>query len=322
MTAIRDFDCTNPQDRILLAITMSSDASGSFQELNLTWSIYQTYLYGLVTGLETYDCLDALQECDLLAPEIRRLPTWIPDWHCPLGRFTFSSNGYHASKGRELRYSFGLECCIYQPGSQHSKLILNGFILDAADMVTSFPSIDNNVFSGSDLFEAFSKLPPRVKKHADGSCQPAELLAKVMFAGEWNLGDSLQSLVWDGKSHFDTRLLQILDESRKSRTITPAQQSWLFEVMANRRAGHCAKVAQRRHLFATTNGRLGLGPDTMKCEDIVCILFGGNMPFLLRPIDNNQYELVGACYIPGVMLGEAISLLEAGKFKERMSTLV
>lgn len=39
-----------------------------------------------------------------------------------------------------------------------------------------------------------------------------------------------------------------------------------------------------RRLFMTSNGFLGLRPDTLLDGDVLCVLSGGDMPFLLRPL--------------------------------------
>lgn len=61
-----------------------------------------------------------------------------------------------------------------------------------------------------------------------------------------------------------------------------------------------------RRLFTTTKGHLGLGPESMQEGDIVTVLFGGNVPYILRPVGDDHYRLVGECYFHPVMEGQAI----------------
>jgi len=61
-----------------------------------------------------------------------------------------------------------------------------------------------------------------------------------------------------------------------------------------------------RRLFITSSGHLGLGPASMMSGDTVAILFGGNVPYILRPLTNNQWHFVGECYVDGYMDGEAM----------------
>jgi hypothetical protein len=56
----------------------------------------------------------------------------------------------------------------------------------------------------------------------------------------------------------------------------------------------------------------------MKENDVLCVLYGGNVPFIIRPTtDGEAYTLVGECYVHDLMHGEAVdhhdtSLGEAG----------
>ncbi|KAI1415062.1 heterokaryon incompatibility protein-domain-containing protein [Hypoxylon sp. FL1857] len=67
--------------------------------------------------------------------------------------------------------------------------------------------------------------------------------------------------------------------------------------------------------FRTSNGSFGLCPWPTKEGDVVAFLFGAEVPYLLRPINDEQvngnnisiqckYELVGECYLDGFMDGE------------------
>lgn len=62
--------------------------------------------------------------------------------------------------------------------------------------------------------------------------------------------------------------------------------------------------------FVTTGkGLRGMVPGTAMVGDLVCILNGGDVPFLLRRSRTRTscYRLVGQCHITGVMHGEALS---------------
>lgn len=65
-------------------------------------------------------------------------------------------------------------------------------------------------------------------------------------------------------------------------------------------------------LITTQSGRVGMA--TRECErgDLICVLFGGRMPLVLRP-QNGHYILISESYIHGLMNGEAIDELEKGK---------
>ena len=68
------------------------------------------------------------------------------------------------------------------------------------------------------------------------------------------------------------------------------------------------EVGKGRSLF-WTKGYMGLGPQCVEKGDKICIIYGCGTPFLLRPItDKSDYQLVGECYVDGLMDGEALHL--------------
>ncbi|RKL25729.1 hypothetical protein BFJ68_g356 [Fusarium oxysporum] len=58
--------------------------------------------------------------------------------------------------------------------------------------------------------------------------------------------------------------------------------------------------------FATTSGLFGLCPWRSKEGDVIVLLDGGNVPYLLRPVSEQKFELVGECFVQGIMHGEIL----------------
>lgn len=67
--------------------------------------------------------------------------------------------------------------------------------------------------------------------------------------------------------------------------------------------GAIGTTGEGRVLFIDWNGLLGLGPKGLQHGDHVCIPVGGDMPWLVRPLDSGFYEFVGECYVHGIMDG-------------------
>ncbi|KAG4432042.1 hypothetical protein IFR05_012481 [Cadophora sp. M221] len=66
-----------------------------------------------------------------------------------------------------------------------------------------------------------------------------------------------------------------------------------------------ASFGSGRSVCATARGDLGQVPFGTQPGDLVCILKGGIVPFLLRE-DGDCYRLVGECFVNGIMYGEAL----------------
>ncbi|KAJ8126273.1 hypothetical protein O1611_g7364 [Lasiodiplodia mahajangana] len=83
-----------------------------------------------------------------------------------------------------------------------------------------------------------------------------------------------------------------------------------------------AASASEGRLFARTEmGYYVLGPVALEVGDIVCVLFGGKVPFCLRPI-GARYFLVGECYVHGLMKGEAMGMFTRDEVHEKTFDIV
>ena len=69
------------------------------------------------------------------------------------------------------------------------------------------------------------------------------------------------------------------------------------------------RAAIKRAFFVTEKGYMGLGPSSMEEGDLVYVLSGGQVPFILRPtVLAEGFSLVGESYVHGIMDGEATVL--------------
>ncbi|KAH8660880.1 hypothetical protein BGZ60DRAFT_414202 [Tricladium varicosporioides] len=84
--------------------------------------------------------------------------------------------------------------------------------------------------------------------------------------------------------------------------------------------------AYKRTFCCTKDGYMGLVPPESRVSDVVCILFRMQTPVILRKIEDGgswldgeaQYELIGECYMHGMMDGEMLNKgLERTRFTLR-----
>lgn len=68
-----------------------------------------------------------------------------------------------------------------------------------------------------------------------------------------------------------------------------------------------SRWSSRRRFSVTQNGRLACVPKDSRKGDLLCVLFGGEVPYVLRPSGNGYYAIVGECYVDGIMHGEGLS---------------
>lgn len=58
-----------------------------------------------------------------------------------------------------------------------------------------------------------------------------------------------------------------------------------------------------RKLATTETGYMCLVPETVRKGDVAAVLYGCNFPVLLRPL-GEAYQVLGECFVPGLMNGE------------------
>jgi Heterokaryon incompatibility protein (HET) len=68
------------------------------------------------------------------------------------------------------------------------------------------------------------------------------------------------------------------------------------------------RSSMRSRMFKTERNYIGTGSRHLQEGDLVCVLYGGQTPFILRPQEPNYYQLISDCYVHGLMEGEALKL--------------
>jgi hypothetical protein len=86
-----------------------------------------------------------------------------------------------------------------------------------------------------------------------------------------------------------------IDEARNDPEMQP-----LFNIFRS-----CEETIGSRAFFTTNSSHLGFGPKLTAAGDQVFLLIGSDIPFVLRPF-GEKFELVGACYVHGIMYGEGL----------------
>ena len=80
-------------------------------------------------------------------------------------------------------------------------------------------------------------------------------------------------------------------------------------------------------LFISVEGLFGLCPQTARPGDLIVVLYGGNVPYLLRERKESEdtptrFEFVGECYLQGYMHGRAMQESEERRLEAEVFDLV
>jgi Heterokaryon incompatibility protein (HET) len=106
-----------------------------------------------------------------------------------------------------------------------------------------------------------------------------------------------KSVEWDDETE---KLYERVEEDRVE------VQRGFAEVTAY---GGSLLLSLERCVFRSSEGYVGLGPVDLQVGDMICILLGVNVPFIVRPVDvpdggEGTYRIVGEAYVHNIMDGE------------------
>lgn len=113
--------------------------------------------------------------------------------------------------------------------------------------------------------------------------------------------DYLTKLLDKKDSDTDTGIIEIQDELKRS----------LMPYICN-----LVSTLRFRRFFATSNGFIGIGPCNIKCGDLAVVLFGADVPYILRK-EGDEYCLIGDAFVYGVMNGELLEETSAHNCESR-----
>ncbi len=248
-----------------------------------------------------------------------RFPSWIPDWTVQtpvsLADASRGSGEFEASGPQQP----SIECA-----HKTDELLMEGFEVDIITKISSSSNVEEGLASYLDEIDGM--IDSTVLYPVRDSC--ADLKWKVPIAGV-AISTVTSSDDTDLRASY-IALRNWLDIKGKKKSIVnaagPASHGIThveayksdLEIMAASSYRNQAKaylVALRGTVLGwkfvvTKRGYLGTVPNLGKVGDVVAIMKGGAVPFLLQrsTTRNGAFRVVGECYVHGIMNGEGISL--------------
>lgn len=298
----RSFKASEPLDRVYALMGMPP-----FLEIDCQWAadyslskraLYEDVAIRSIRQMQNLRVLSYSQHFE----EERDFPSWVPQW---------DREPYY----REINDSLTK---VHWKASGNKPLLENLQITPGVLRVAGcvFDSVKSLHPLGEAVWSHHQSDHPAVKLWESEKSKPTtyptgetniEALSLVMTTG---VGQNLRKASENMnllKANFEAYLGQLLRGSgHDSTAYSPVEETetagdlFLYEDLVTHKC-------RNRALLCTVKGYLGLGP---VCEvgDLVCVLFGGETPFILRP-KNGCFLFVGDVYVHGIMEGEAVKAL-------------
>jgi Heterokaryon incompatibility protein (HET) len=295
LKACWSYEATDPRDKVYAILSMT--VYGQHESLLPDYSVPAEKLYyKLAVHVINHDNnLEFLSFCD--PGRYLQTPSWVPDWSIwkscgelsrPKTWMLPSELVYHASGRRAARITFS---------SNNQRLIVEGIEIDVI-IDASEPRSRSIIDRNHDHKIAISWLEflfpdDTVQNYVDGS-------SVLDVAGHVLCADVSWQNAWTEKASFSrgnsaSSLLRNLMCGEKS-------ESWheLFSLL------EVNYITLFRRLIRTQQKFLGICSKHAQPGDRICILFGSQVPFVLRPA-GAFWEVIGEAYIHGIMDGEALN---------------
>lgn len=319
------FVSSNPKDKIYAFLSMAKDREELGIEPNYLLSARDIYIDATTRILRVGQSLDVLSS---VRPEKADkkidLPSWVPDWSSfDLPRW--GTNNYLWYQGlleKGLFRADGGRLPQIRFSADGTELTLRGVIFDQLFLITNPDSLGNhnskypNATEGGSANQELSEsllafvqtLLERCSEEMKTNTYPNSGGVKEAF---WR---TLIANVDDFGREADREYERCYDDYAKLQQDMFenefGHESGIDEVArlrAVRFATAMKLMSIQRSVGLTRKGYVASVPGHAEPGDSICVLFGGKVPFIIRPeARESRYILLGDAYVHGIMKGEAV----------------
>ncbi len=308
---VRGMGASDPRDYVFALLGMASDVDQLDIYADYSKPCAEIYTETAAAFIIRQGNLQILSRCRFPKQQWG-LPSWVPDWSLPLGVTIWDPRHHLFSTGRCPRVPK------YETAS--GSLKLRGAIFGTVKVVGwswSSLSLDDVKDIPKLLRCGLKKVQDLVNLHCDA----------------YRTAQTKEDAIWRAPI-LDTEFGLFSSTGRYNRRALPAMRSAFDSIKGDdpststneqpdvtRYTSTMIDVFKGRAFFTTDTGHLGIGPQHLQPGDLVCIVLGADVPFILRKLNGHSsergmwfwrkakisYQLVGECYVHGIMDGEFLA---------------
>jgi hypothetical protein len=286
------FDATDPRDNIFSILAIATDGNHEDIQPDYSRPVEEVYERFAMHMIQQNNSLDVMGYCFL--ERNFPLPSWVPDWsvrHIPTpfpkrfvqgkeGNKTYG-NTYNACDGRPADAAFS---------SDRQTMAVRGIVFAVIEEISEprALNINEDITQEADLARSWTQFAlesaPHAPYPAEDTITILEALQHVLCA---DIDDDSEECAERGKTV-------------QWHTLESGQQPNSFSAPMI-----LHKTSRLRRLMRTLKGYLGIASMYAEVGDVVCVLFGGKVPMVLRRL-GSCWVCISECYVHGVMDGEAV----------------
>ena len=280
---MRLYDATDPRDKVFAILAICKDGKHPDLAPHYEDSMEEVFTNLAAHILHRDKCLDILGHCHY-SRRAPSLPTWVPDWTSNWVALAFSHR-------RETTLEQVYNACFAIPAAigidrTTRTLRLRGIKFDEVISVGLTRNDDARITPDVDVFTNWLSLTSRLGNDYISGGTVSEALQHTLCA------DIKESSQWRGQ------------DERGGRVPLPGDSNGIPQDFL-RRSLNLHRRTVRRCLVTTRKEYLALAPQETERGDLLCVLYGGQLPLVLRQ-SGSCFELIGEAYVHGIMDGEAV----------------
>jgi hypothetical protein len=325
VVATASFFCTEERDHVYALLSLPVNIPNI--QPDYTRTLENTFRLFAVRELEEMKSLKVLGLApDKLAfsrpgKERLALPSWVPDLRLigeidPLMSYTIREQQFYAGGHAEPVISISKDQRILRCHGRvfDSIKLLVPSVLDmlVSDKPQLLSSEVNSLSIGSATKDSMKRFGTWVQscynlanKTLDAFPEAAELRTafwRTMLCDMTNMRDRAPEALINGVAEYlEISMAMVTGTDVCIPNISPEFQKVFITI------DQTVSVCTAGRRFCVTNGgRFGFLPPGAVAGDQVCVLLGGEVPFVVRRTEHDTYRLIGECYIHGVMYGEVM----------------
>ena len=310
----RGAEATDLRDKVFAVMGMSSTIINP----DYTKGMFDVYAEAARSMLSVDDLMNMLCCVDHTNPAADH-PSWIPDWS--VARQT-TSLGYRG-KAHGVYAAAEDSKLLSKATPDGGSIVIFGMLFDTVSNISALvdPSLKDLIQCDSHTGEFVTRSMHLATTH----CQPYPS-ASGLFDAFWHtlVAGKDDSGTIKAPSEFAEIFALLIDCATGSSPSMPDQptptRKLTLENLRHRRPGRTYRQMQvafeaavRGRRFGTTAKQyMGLFPRGTRDGDRICVFAGGHVPFVVREqqTSSSRYQLVGECYVHGIMKGEAMQMTD------------
>ncbi len=314
LQSFRRQQASDLRDKVYAVLNLSTSRAVSLVPVDYTLTATEVYI-NTAKSIMFADASEKLNIdvlCAVHPVQTPNWPSWVPDWSQPLNTLAVF-NGDQSKSYSTSKNSVAIVSICPNP----ERLVVTGFGLDViktaalpmklspgyvpVNSLRSNPAAQH-VLADWMLLVLNMETYPTKESLDDVLCET--LVAGKGFNDIFPISDDEYDEFYRSYVELRTQIINLVKSGRFRKT---GSQGCYSDLNFKEPSTYISKIeilSYFRRLIITQNGYIGLAPYTAEPDDVISILLGAQTPFVLRQQDD-EWILLGECYIHGMMNGEA-----------------